>query len=57
MALGRMGLNRQAFTIEEATATTGVDAGTYGCREGGEWKPQPRLASLIASFLDSHDVA
>lgn len=52
---------RRGFTIQEAAETIGVDEGTYGRWESGEWKPQPRSVALVASFLgpraESRDVA
>jgi hypothetical protein len=42
---------RKGFTIWEAAEAVGVNEGTYGRWESGEWKPQPRSWPRIRSFL------
>ncbi len=42
---------RRGLSIERAAALIGVDEGTFGRWERGQWKPQPRSLSALDSFL------
>ncbi|WP_445214750.1 helix-turn-helix domain-containing protein [Brevundimonas sp. BR2-1] len=43
---------RHGLSIKRAAEIAGVDEGTFGRWESGEWKPQPRSLPLVARFLD-----
>jgi len=43
---------RHGLSIRRAAKIAGVDEGTFGRWESGEWKPQPRSLPLIVEFLD-----
>ena len=42
---------RRGLSIAEAAHIVGVDEGTFGRWETGEWKPQPRTMDLVLSFI------
>ena len=42
---------RHGLSIKRAADITGVDEGTFGRWESGEWKPQRRSLPLIDSIL------
>ncbi|MDI1325566.1 MAG: helix-turn-helix transcriptional regulator [Brevundimonas sp.] len=46
---------RRGLSIKRAGELTGVDEGTFGRWESGEWQPQPRSLRLIGRFLGSLD--
>lgn len=43
---------RRGLSIERAAEVVGVDEGTFGRWERGEWKPQTRSMPVIEEFLD-----
>lgn len=43
---------RHGLSIKRAAEIAGVDEGTFGRWESGEWTPQPRSLPLISRFLD-----
>lgn len=43
---------RHGLSIKRAAEIAGVDEGTFGRWESGEWQPQPRSQPLIGAFLD-----
>jgi transcriptional regulator with XRE-family HTH domain len=42
---------RRGLSIDRAAAVVGVDEGTFGRWERGEWKPQSQSMSTISAFL------
>lgn len=42
---------RLGMSIKRAAEVTGVDEGTFGRWESGEWQPQKQSLSLITAFL------
>lgn len=44
---------RKGLSIANAARRIGVDEGTFGRWESGEWKPQPRSWQTIEEFLGS----
>jgi DNA-binding XRE family transcriptional regulator len=46
---------RQGLSIKRAAEIVGVDEGTFGRWESGEWKPQLRSLPIIDRLLDAAD--
>ncbi|TXI11718.1 MAG: transcriptional regulator [Rhizobium sp.] len=44
---------RRGLTIQEAAEAVGVDEGTYGRWERGEWEPTQRTRSALNRFLEA----
>lgn len=44
---------RQGLSLKRAAEIIGVDEGTFGRWESGEWEPQPRSLAMIGRFLGS----
>lgn len=42
---------RYGLSIKRAAEIAGIDEGTFGCWESGEWRPQRRSLPLIDQFL------
>lgn len=42
---------RRGFTIREAAEVIGVDEGTYGRWESGEWRPTQQTNSMLDGYL------